>query len=204
MNKQLAKSEKLARLQIIACGALARELLMLIDQLQDGAVALTCLPASWHNHPEKIVPGLKRKVVAARRKGMQIAVAYGDCGTGGTLDAFLEAEQIPRIAGPHCYEMFLGKVKFDAEMETALVTFFLTDYMVRHFERIVMKGMGIRQHPELRDMYFGHYTRVLYIAQTDCKKLRAKARQAAIELGLDYEYRYTGYGDFHGFLSKLA
>ena len=204
MNKQLAKSEKLASLQIIACGALARELLVLIDQLPDGAVALTCLPASWHNYPEKIVPGLKRKIAAARRAGMDIAVAYGDCGTGGALDQLLEVENIPRIAGPHCYEMFLGKVKFDAEMETALGTFFLTDYMVRHFERIVMKGMGIRQHPELRDMYFGHYTRVLYIAQTDCKKLRAKARQAAIELGLDYEYRYTGYGDFHGFLSKLA
>ena len=204
MNKQLAKQDEPATLQVIACGALARELKVLLDQLPDGVVSLTCLPAAWHNHPEKIVPGLKSKVVAARRKGMQIAVAYGDCGTGGTLDAFLEAEQIPRIAGPHCYEMFLGKVKFDAEMETALGTFFLTDYMVRHFERIVMKGMGIRQHPELRDMYFGHYTRVLYIAQTDCKKLRAKARQAAIELGLDYEYRYTGYGDFHGFLSKLA
>ena len=204
MNKQLAKPDGPATLQVIACGALARELMVLLDQLPDGVVSLTCLPAAWHNHPEKIVPGLKRKVVAARRKGMQIAVAYGDCGTGGTLDAFLEAEQIPRIAGPHCYEMFLGKVNFDAEMETALGTFFLTDYMVRHFERIVMKGMGIRQHPELRDMYFGHYTRVLYIAQTDCKKLRAKARQAAIELGLDYEYRYTGYGDFHGFLSKLA
>jgi len=204
VNKQLAKPNEPATLQVIACGALARELMVLLDQLPDGVVSLTCLPAAWHNHPEKIVPGLKRKVVAARRKGMQIAVAYGDCGTGGTLDAFLEAEQIPRIAGPHCYEMFLGKVKFDAEMETALGTFFLTDYMVRHFERIVMKGMGIRQHPELRDMYFGHYTRVLYIAQTDCKKLRAKARQAAIELGLDYEYRYTGYGDFHGFLSKLA
>jgi len=204
VNKQLAKQNEPATLQVIACGALARELMVLLDQLPDGVVSLTCLPAAWHNHPEKIVPGLKRKVVAARRKGMQIAVAYGDCGTGGTLDAFLEAEQIPRIAGPHCYEMFLGKVKFDAEMETALGTFFLTDYMVRHFERIVMKGMGIRQHPELRDMYFGHYTRVLYIAQTDCKKLRAKARQAAIELGLDYEYRYTGYGDFHGFLSKLA
>ena len=93
--------------------------------------------------------------------------------------------------------MFLGKVEFDAEMETALGTFFLTDYMVRHFERIVMKGMGIRQHPELRDMYFGHYRRVLYIAQTDCKKLQAKAVQAAAELGLDYEYRYTGYGEFH-------
>ena len=203
MNKQLAKQDEPATLQVIACGALASELMVLLDQLPDGVVSLTCLPAAWHNHPEKIVPGLKRKVVAARRKGMQIAVAYGDCGTGGTLDAFLEAEQIPRIAGPHCYEMFLGKVEFDAEMETALGTFFLTDYMVRHFERIVMKGMGIRQHPELRDMYFGQYTRVLYIAQTDCKKLRAKAVQAAVELGLDYEYRYVGYGEFAGFIRSL-
>ena len=203
MNKHLAKQDEPATLQVIACGALARELMVLLDQLPDGVVSLTCLPAAWHNHPEKIVPGLKRKVVAARRKGMQIAVAYGDCGTGGTLDAFLEAEQIPRIAGPHCYEMFLGKVNFDAEMETALGTFFLTDYMVRHFERIVMKGMGIRQHPELRDMYFGQYTRVLYIAQTDCKKLRAKAVQAAVELGLDYEYRYVGYGEFAGFIRSL-
>ena len=203
MNKQLAKQNEPATLQVIACGALARELMVLLDQLPDGAVSLTCLPAAWHNHPEKIVPGLKRKVVAARRKGMQIAVAYGDCGTGGALDAFLEAEQIPRIEGPHCYEMFLGKEKFDAEMETALGTFFLTDYMVRHFERIVMKGMGLRLNPELRDMYFGHYTRVLYIAQTDCKKLRAKAVEAAAELELDYEYRYAGYGEFAGFVSGL-
>ena len=204
MNKQLAKQDEPATLQVIACGALARELMVLLDQLPDGVVSLTCLPAAWHNHPEKIVPGLKRKVVAARRKGMQIAVAYGDCGTGGTLDAFLEAEQIPRIAGPHCYEMFLGKTEFDAEMENALGTFFLTDYMVRHFERIVMKGMGLRQHPQLRDMYFAHYTRVLYIAQTESELLQEKARQAAIELKLDYEYRYTGYGDLNGFLHKLA
>jgi hypothetical protein len=203
VNKQLVKQHKMAPMQLIACGALARELMVLIDQLPDGMVSLTCLPASWHNHPEKIVPGLKRKVAAARRKGMQIAVAYGDCGTGGTLDAYLEAEQIPRIAGPHCYEMFLGKPEFDAEMETALGTFFLTDYMVRHFERIVMKGMGIRQHPELLDIYFGHYTRVLYIAQTDCKKLQAKAACAATELGLDYEYRYAGYGEFAGFIRGL-
>jgi hypothetical protein len=204
VKKQLAKSEQPARLQIIACGALARELLVLIDQLPDGAVALTCLPASWHNHPEKIVPGVKRKIAAARRAGMDIAVAYGDCGTGGALDHLLEAENIPRIAGPHCYEMFLGKPEFDAEMETALGTFFLTDYMVRHFERIVMKGMGLRRHPQLRDMYFAYYTRVLYIAQTEFESLQEKARQAAIELGLDYEYRYTGYGDFNGFLDKLA
>jgi len=204
VNKQLAKQNKPAILQLIACGALARELMVLLDQLPDGSVSLTCLPAAWHNHPEKILPGLKRKVVAARRKGMQIAVAYGDCGTGGALDAYLEAEQIPRIAGPHCYEMFITKAEFDAEMEATLGTFFLTDYMVRHFERIVMKGMGIRQHPELRDMYFGHYTRVLYIAQTDCKKLRAKAVQASAELGLEYGYRYTGYGEFVSFIGGLS
>jgi hypothetical protein len=204
VKKQRAKREVPASLQVIACGALARELLVLLNQLPAGAVSLTCLPAAWHNHPEKILPGLKRKVVAARRKGMKIAVAYGDCGTGGTLDAFLEAEQIPRIAGPHCYEMFLGESEFDNEMEATLGTFFLTDYMVRHFERIVMKGMGMRQHPELREMYFGHYTRVLYIAQTDCKKLQAKAVQAAAELGLDYEYRYTGYGEFASFIRGLS
>ena len=138
--------------------------------------------AAWHNHPEKIVPGLKRKV-AAVGKGMQIALLTAIAALGA-LDAFLETEQISRIAGPHCYEMFLGKVEFKAEMENTIGTFFPTDYMVRHFERIVMRGMGIRQHPELRDMYFGQYRRVLCIAQTDCKKLQAKAVQAAAELGL--------------------
>jgi len=204
VNKQQAKVGKPAHLHLIACGALARELLVLINQLPEGAVELTCLPASWHNHPEKIVPGLKKKIAAARRDGMEIAVAYGDCGTGGEIDALLEAENIARIAGPHCYEMFLGKPDFDAEMDKALGTFFLTDYMVRHFERIVMKGMGLRQYPQLRDMYFAHYTRVLYIAQTRSKTLQEKAQKAACELGLDYEYRYTGYGEFSRFLKQFA
>ncbi|MBL6597191.1 MAG: DUF1638 domain-containing protein [Candidatus Puniceispirillum sp.] len=204
MNKQQAKAVKPAHLHLIACGALARELLVLINQLPEGAVELTCLPASWHNHPEKIVPGLKKKIAAARRDGMEIAVAYGDCGTGGEIDALLEAENIARIAGPHCYEMFLGKPDFDAEMDKALGTFFLTDYMVRHFERIVMKGMALRQYPQLRDLYFAHYTRVLYIAQTRSKTLQEKAQKAACELGLDYEYRYTGYGEFSRFLKQFA
>jgi hypothetical protein len=204
VNKQQAKAGKPAHLHLIACGALARELLVLINQLPEGAVELTCLPASWHNHPEKIVPGLKKKIAAARRDGMEIAVAYGDCGTGGEIDALLEAENIARIAGPHCYEMFLGKPDFDAEMDQALGTFFLTDYMVRHFERIVMKGMGLRQYPQLRDMYFVHYKRVLYIAQTRSKTLQEKAQKAACELGLDYEYRYTGYGEFSRFLKQFA
>ncbi len=191
-------------LMLIACGALARELLAITAQFPAGAIQLTCLPASWHNRPEKIVPGVKRKVNAARRSGFDVAVVYGDCGTGGQLDAYLEAENITRIAGPHCYEMYLGAEAFEDEMETALGTFFLTDYMVRHFERIIMQGMGLRAHPELRDLYFGNYTRVLYIAQTKSADLEKKARAAASTLGLDYEYRFAGYGDFTGFIEQVA
>ena len=99
-----------------------------------------------------------------------------------------------RIPGPHCYKMFMGPSESEAEMERELGTFFLTDYMVRHFERIVMQGMGLRKHPQLRDMYFGNYTRALYIAQTEDEGLQSKARAAATELGLAYEYRFTGFG----------
>ena len=191
-------------LTLLACGALAREILAITSQFPDGAVDLTCLPASWHNHPEKIVPGLARKVASLRRRGRQIAVIYGDCGTGGEIDAFVEREGLIRIPGPHCYEMFMGTAEFDAEMENQIGTFFLTDYMVRHFERIVMQGMGLRAHPQLRDMYFGNYTRVLYIAQTDDEGLRQKARRAAAELGLAYEYRFTGYGAFPEFIANAV
>ena len=179
---------------LIACGALARELVAITSQFPEGAVDLTCLPASWHNHPDRIVPGLRRKVNALRRRGRRVAVVYGDCGTGGGIDAFLTAENIPRIPGPHCYEMFLGESAFNDEMDRELGTFFLTDYMVRHFERIVMQGMGLRSHPELRDMYFAHYKRVLYIAQTRDPGLEAKAERAAAELGLAYECRFAGFG----------
>ena len=191
-------------LTLLACGALAREILAITSQFPDGAVDLTCLPASWHNHPEKIVPGLARKVASLRRRGRQIAVIYGDCGTGGEIDAFVEREGLIRIPGPHCYEMFMGTAEFDAEMEDQIGTFFLTDYMVRHFERIVMQGMGLRAHPQLRDMYFGNYTRALYIAQTDDEGLRQKARRAADELGLAYEYRFTGYGAFPEFIANAV
>ena len=191
-------------LTLVACGALAREILAITDQFPAGTVELTCLPASWHNHPEKIVPGLARKVNSLRRKGRRIAVIYGDCGTGGALDDFLKREKIDRIPGPHCYEMFMGKPDFDAEMDDQLGTFFLTDYMVRHFERIVMQGMGLRKHPQLRDMYFGNYTRVLYIAQTDDPALEAKARHAADTLGLAYDYRFAGFGELPAYIADAV
>ena len=180
-------------LTLVACGALARELLLITSQFPEGSVDISCLPASWHNHPERIVLGLRRKVASLRRKGRRVAVVYGDCGTGGEIDAFQKAEKVDRIPGPHCYEMFMGPSVSGAEMERELSTFFLTDYMVRHFERIVMQGMGLRKHPQLRDMYFGNYTRALYIAQTENEGLQAKARAATAELGLAYEYRFTGF-----------
>ena len=189
-------------LQLIACGALARELLLLINQWPPSAVELSCLPASWHNHPERILPGVRAKVAAARRAGKRVAVVYGDCGTGGQLDAYLDAEQIDRIPGPHCYEMYLGKAGFAAEMDQELGTFFLTEYMVRHFERIIMKGMGLRRHPALREIYFGQYKRLLYLAQTDDPSLLAKAREAADELGLLFDWRVTGFGDLKPFIDQ--
>jgi SAM-dependent methyltransferase len=191
-------------LTLIACGALARELLAITAQFPDGQVDLICLPASWHNHPEKIVPGLRRKVAALRRKGRLVAVVYGDCGTGGEIDTFLESENVPRIPGPHCYEMYLQQPDFDDEMERELGTFFLTDYMVRHFERIIMQGMGLRRHPQLRDLYFGNYTRVLYIAQTEDPVLERKAMVAAHELGLAYQYRFAGFGRFTPWVTDMV
>lgn len=187
---------------VIACGALAKELLVLCDQMPDKAIELTCLPASWHNHPEKIPGGLRRKIRMAKNAGRQVLVAYGDCGTGGGIDAVLKEENVQRIDGPHCYEMFMGKGLFAAEMDAEVGTFFLTDYMVRHFERIVMQGMGLRKHPQLRDMYFGNYTRLLYIAQIKDDGLYKKAQSAAAELNLRFEYHFTGYGEFAGFMAS--
>ncbi len=191
-------------LTLIACGALARELLAITAQFPEGQVELTCLPASWHNHPERIVPGLRRKLAALRRQGRRVAVVYGDCGTGGEIDSFLAAEEVPRIPGPHCYEMYLQQPDFDDEMDRELGTFFLTDYMVRHFERIIMQGMGLRQYPQLRDLYFGNYTRVLYIAQTEDPALVRKARAAAEELGLEYQYRFAGFGRFTPWVTDMV
>ena len=181
-------------LTLIACGALARELLSITSQFPEGTVEITGLPTSWHNHPERIVPGLRRKLASSRRQGRRVTVVYADCGTGGEIDAFLKLEKVDRVRGPHSYEMFMGPSEFDAEMECELGTFFLTDYMVRHFERIVMQRMGLRKHLQLRDMYFGNYARALYIAQTEDEALQAKARAADAELGLAYEYRFTGFG----------
>lgn len=187
---------------LIACGALAREVLALKRAYGWDALDVTCLPAIWHNRPQKIPEGVRRKIRAGRRTHERILVAYGDCGTGGELDRVLAEEGVERIDGPHCYQFYAGTADFEALTEQDPTCFFLTDYMVRHFYRLIVQGLGLYRHPELRDAYFGNYTRLIYLAQTEDPKLREKAEAAAARLGLAFEYRLTAYGELEGFLAR--
>jgi len=187
---------------LIACGALGREITQLIDVNGWPCFEVQCLPAIWHNHPERITPAMKEKIADAKssRKYGRILALYGDCGTGGMLDRLLEEEGVDRIPGAHCYEFFAGSAQFDEMMDEELGTFYLTDYLARYFDRLIIKGFGIDKHPELRDMYFGNYKRLVYLAQTDDPKIDTLAEAAAERLGLAYERRRTGYGGLDAFL----
>ena len=194
------------RTLFIACGALAREFLAVsAANGWDEQISITCLPAIWHNRPEKIPDGVRRKIRAGRKKYERIFVLYGDCGTGGALDRVLEEEGVERIEGPHCYQWFAGTADFEKLMEDEPGTFFLTDYIARHFDRLIWQGLALDRHPELRDAYFGNYRKLVYLAQVDDPKLAAKAEEAAARLNLEYVYRRTGYGELADFLkSKVA
>lgn len=190
------------RVLIIACGALAREILTLRDANGWTHLDLTCLPAIYHNHPEKIVTAVRDTVAAHRAAYTQIYVAYGDCGTGGLLEAACAEMRVEMLAGPHCYSFFEGNAAFDARDE--ITAFYLTDFLVRQFDAFVWKPLGLDRHPELRDMYFGHYDRLVYQAQTDDPALTEIARTCADRLGLAFERRFTGYGDLATHLQNWA
>ncbi|MEM9734630.1 MAG: DUF1638 domain-containing protein [Pseudomonadota bacterium] len=175
---------------------IAREILAVCEANNLHHVALKCLPADWHHHPEKIAPGVEAAITSARAEGFEhIFIAYADCGTGGLLDAVCEKHGVERIAGPHCFSFYSGNRAFEAEADANLTTFFITDFLARHFETFMVKPLGLDRHPELRDMYFSHYDRALYLAQTKDETLQKNAQAAANFLGLTYEYRFTGYGD---------
>ena len=179
---------------IIACGALARELLAITEL--DGLSNLTveCLPAELHNRPAEIPEAVRERV--RRADGYdQILIGYADCGTGGRLDTVCEEEGVQRLAGAHCYEFFATSAAFAELQDDELGSFYLTDFLVRHFDRLVWHGLGLDRHPELRDSYFGNYTRLVYLAQTDDATLRDKAVTAAQRLGLNLTVVTTGYGD---------
>jgi hypothetical protein len=187
----------------IACGALAREFMAVKAANRWGdEVTITCLPAIWHNRPEKIAPGIRRKIKAARGKYERIFVLYGDCGSGGELDRVLEEEGIERIEGPHCYHFFAGAPLFDQLVEAEIGTFYLTDYLTRHFDRLIWKGLGLDRHPDLRDAYFGNYRKLVYLAQIEDEALTEKAREAAMRLGLAFERHSTGMGEFQKFMER--
>lgn len=189
---------------VLACGALAREIVDLIERNRWTALDLQCLPAKWHNTPEKIVPALKAKITEARERYRSIFVAYGDCGTGGALDRMLAEEGVERLDGPHCYAFFSGNAAFARHADEDVTAFFLTDYLARHFDKLVWEGLGLDRHPELLPVYFGNYTRIVFLAQTRNEELAQRAEAAARRLGLAYQYRYTGYGELETGLEKLA
>ncbi|MCK7614307.1 DUF1638 domain-containing protein [Roseibium sediminicola] len=197
-------NDKIGRVLVIACGALAREIIAIRKANKLDHVDLTCLPAQLHNTPDKIPDEVRRTILMNNDVYSDILVAYGDCGTGGLLDRALEETGARRIEGAHCYAFFSGLDEFDRMEEDQLGTFYLTDFLARHFQTMVIEPLGLDWHPHLRDMYFGHYTRVLYIAQTDDPALEDAARRAAERLGLAFEMKRTGYGLLTPFLDKDA
>lgn len=187
-------------LLIIACGALAREVGWVIDAGGLSGIDLTCLPAELHNRPDRIPAEMRRKIELNESKYERIVALYADCGTGGLLDDLLTEKGVERIGGAHCYAFYAGDKAFESMQDEEIGTFYLTDYLVRFFDRLIIQGLGIDRHPELQTVYFGNYTRLIYLAQTDDAELQQMADAASARLGLNYEYRFTGYGGLGDFV----
>jgi hypothetical protein len=190
-----AKRAITQKVHVIACGAIAREILAIkrINGLDH--IDLHCLPAIYHSYPQKIAPALETAIAEARARGFEkIFIGYADCGTGGLIDRICERDGIERLSGPHCYSFFSGNEAFAAR-DDDVTSFFLTDFLARQFDAFVVVPLGLDRHPELKDLYFGNYRKLVYLSQEEDPVLQDKARQAADYLGLEYEYRFTGYGD---------
>ena len=190
---------------VIGCGALAIELVELTRRAGLPAMDLTCLPASLHNRPERIPGAIATRIRRARADGYdRIFVAYADCGTGGRLDAVLEAEDVARLEGAHCYEVYAGRAAFAQMAEEEPGTFFLTDFLARNFERLIVRGLGLDRHPELLPVYFGNYRRLVYLAQTDEPVLTALAATGAARLGLSFERRFVSLGELAPAIARFG
>jgi hypothetical protein len=197
-------AERGGRILLVACGALAHEILALKRMNGWNHLDLQCLPANLHLWPDRIPDAVEAAVIAQRDAYDSVFVVYADCGTGGLLQARCAALGVEMIEGPHCYAFFEGTAGFVERAETEFTAFYLTDFLVRQFDAFVWRPMGLDRHPQLRDMLFGNYTKLVYQAQTEDPALDAKARDCAARLGLDYERRFTGYGDLAEALAKAA
>jgi len=192
-NSELnTQNSKLPQVAFVLCGALAREVIA-ISRRRGWDVELFGVAASDHMLPARIAPHVERRLRELIPRFERIVVVYGDCGTSGRLDEVLDRYNVPRIAGPHCYEMY-GGATFDAQMAQDPGVFFLTDFLVRGFEGTILKGLGLDRFPELRDVYFANYNRLVYLVQQEDPALIEKAQSIAGTLGLPLELRRTGYG----------
>lgn len=192
------------RILLLACGALAREILDLKTRNGWDHMDLTCLPAILHVHPEKITQAVEDAIAKHREQYDQVFVVYADCGTGGLLQQACDRLGVELVKGPHCYSFFEGNEAFAAKGEDETTAFYLTDFLARQFDAFVWKPLGLDRHPQLRDMYFGNYTKLVYQAQTDDPALTARAQDCAARMGLDFERRLTGYGDLETTLTDWA
>jgi hypothetical protein len=189
---------------VIACGALAREIVDLKRANGWRHMTVQCLPAELHNYPDKIPIAVRAKIREMRADYDQVFVAYADCGTGGLLDRVLEEEGVERIPGAHCYQFYAGTPLFESLADAEPGTFYLTDFLARHFDRLIWKGLGMDRHPQLADEYFRNYKKLVYLAQVEDDELLARARRAAHTLKLEFEHRITGYGDLERVLVTLG
>ena len=189
---------------ILGCGAIAREVLAVIRLNGWSNVTVRCLPAKLHSRPELIAPAVDAKLRELTGRYERVFVAYADCGTGGELDKVLEEHGVERLPGAHCYGFLAGNDAWEELHDAEPATFYLTDFLARHFDALVIRGLGLDRHPELLSQYFGNYRRLLYLAQTDDADLRARALAAAERLGLAYEERRTGYGDLLPSLTRFV
>ncbi len=181
-----------AKILVIACGAIARELVRIKALNNWNHIEFQCLPAALHNTPDKIPAAVRAKIESQANRYEKVFIAFADCGTGGKLDSVLDEYSIERIPGTHCYEFYSGSEQFLQLTRTEPGTFYLTDFLARHFERLVIGGLGLDRQPELLPLYFRNYTRVLYLAQTESEELQAMSRKHANYLGLEYESCFTG------------
>ena len=194
-------SQNIPDTAFIACGALAREVIAIRDK-HDWQADVLGVPALLHNWPERIPPAVHKRITELLEQYARLIVVYGDCGTAGVLDEMLVEEGIERVAGPHCYEIYADGT-FTEMMAEAPGTYFLTDYLAQSFDHLVIEGMGLDRHPELKSDYFRHYTRVVYLAQRDDPELLGKAQWAADYLQLPLEVRPAGYGALESRLVAL-
>ena len=194
---------------VIACGAIAHELVAVLKANRWDHTDIKCLPAEWHNTPDKIVPAIRELLAEKSTDYQRVFIAYGDCGTGGKLDALI-AEQhalgyknLERLGGDHCYAFFAGLDNFASISNDDIGTFYLTDYLTANFDRLILEDLGIKAHPELLPMYFGNYNRLLYLSQQDKPELLETAKQAAKSLNLSFEHIHTGLESFDTALSGI-